>query len=240
MQKKIEEYMDSKRFKALEGMVGYAFKEMSLLKQAVTHRSFANENRTQHIRDNERLEFLGDAILDLIISRYLFDKYPSMPEGDLSKIRASIVCEGSLARIAKEIDLGSFIFLGKGEELSGGRKRASILADAFEAVTGAILVDGGYDEAESFLQRTLIKSVAHLSSNDLYTDYKTLLQEAIQKESSQPVHYEVIQEKGPDHDKDFFVGVYHGTKKLGEGNGKSKKEAEQHAAKKALDALKNK
>ena len=237
MQKRIQEYMDNEKFKVLEDMIGYTFKDINILKQAVTHRSFANENRGRNIRDNERLEFLGDAILDLIISRYLFDKYPIMPEGDLSKIRASIVCEGSLARIARQMNLGQYIFLGKGEEMSGGRERPSILADAFEAVTGALLVDSGYMESQQFLERTLIKSVNHLSSKDLYTDYKTLLQEVIQKESTIPLQYEVLEETGPDHDKDFFVAVYHGQKQLGKGNGKSKKEAEQEAAKKALDAL---
>lgn len=189
------------------------------------------------MKDNERLEFLGDAILDLIISKYLFDKYPVMPEGDLSKVRASIVCEGSLAKTARNIDLGAFILLGKGEEMTGGRTRNSILADAFEAVTGAIFVDGAFEDVVKFLQTTLIENVDSLSVEDLYTDYKTILQENIQKESMQPLHYEVVDEKGPDHDKDFYVAVYHGELCLGKGIGKSKKEAEQQAAKTALKAL---
>lgn len=237
IQKKLVDYMDNDRLKRLEKIIGYNFKDIKVLRQAITHRSFANENRVRHIKDNERLEFLGDAILDLIISRYLYDKYPEMPEGDLSKVRASIVCEASLAKVAKKIKLGEYIFLGKGEEMSGGRERPSILADAFEAVTGALLVDYGYEESKRFLTETLIASVDHLSAGDLYTDYKTLLQENIQKESTLPLHYEVVEEKGPDHDKDFYVAVYHGTVCLGRGVGKSKKEAEQEAAKLALSIL---
>ncbi|MFQ9697491.1 MAG: ribonuclease III family protein, partial [Zhenhengia sp.] len=148
-----------------------------------------------------------------------------------------IVCEGSLAKTARNIDLGAFILLGKGEEMTGGRTRNSILADAFEAVTGAIFVDGTFEDVVKFLQTTLIENVDSLSVEDLYTDYKTILQENIQKESMQPLHYEVVDEKGPDHDKDFYVAVYHGELCLGKGIGKSKKEAEQQAAKTALKAL---
>ena len=221
----------------LQKIIGYQFNNTNNLKEAITHRSFANEHRNHQMKDNERLEFLGDAILDLIISKYLFDKYPVMPEGDLSKVRASIVCEGSLAKTARNINLGAFILLGKGEEMTGGRTRNSILADAFEAVTGAIFVDGAFEDVVKFLQTTLIENVDSLSVEDLYTDYKTILQENIQKESMQPLHYEVVDEKGPDHDKDFYVAVYHGELCLGKGIGKSKKEAEQQAAKTALKAL---
>lgn len=223
----------------IQEKIGYTFKDEKQLREALTHRSYANEHRHLKIKDNERLEFLGDAILDLIISHYLFEAYPNMPEGDLSKIRASIVCEASLAKVAKAIGLGTYILLGKGEERTGGRQRVSILADLFEAITGAILVDGGFDEAEAFLRRTLIASVAHTAPEDLYTDYKTLLQEYIQKESVTPLVYEVTGESGPDHDKDFYVKVYHEKSCLGEGVGKSKKEAEQQAAKVALKAVQN-
>lgn len=239
-QKKKSIVVDGSKLKELEQIIGYTFKEINVLREAITHRSFANENRNRSLRDNERLEFLGDAILDLQISQYLFDKYPDMPEGDLSKIRASIVCEASLARIAKKIKLGEHILLGKGEEMTGGRERVSILADLFEAIAGALLVDGGYKAVASFLQGTLIASVDHLTIEDLYTDYKTLLQENIQKESMEPLHYEVMDEKGPDHDKDFYVAVYHGETCLGKGIGKSKKEAEQQAAKIALRGIENK
>lgn len=237
MHKKIESFISPKKLMELEKIIGYQFNNTNNLKEAITHRSFANEHRNHQMKDNERLEFLGDAILDLIISKYLFDKYPVMPEGDLSKVRASIVCEGSLAKTARNIDLGAFILLGKGEEMTGGRTRNSILADAFEAVTGAIFVDGAFEDVVKFLQTTLIENVDSLSVEDLYTDYKTILQENIQKESMQPLHYEVVDEKGPDHDKDFYVAVYHGEVCLGKGIGKSKKEAEQQAAKTALKAL---
>lgn len=237
MHKKIESFISPKKLMELETIIGYKFNNVNNLKEAITHRSFANEHRNNQMKDNERLEFLGDAILDLIISKYLFDKYPVMPEGDLSKVRASIVCEGSLAKTARHMDLGSFILLGKGEEMTGGRTRNSILADAFEAVTGAIFVDGAFEDVVQFLQTTLIENVDNLSVDDLYTDYKTILQENIQKESMQPLHYEVVDEKGPDHDKDFYVAVYHGDVCLGKGVGKSKKEAEQQAAKTALKAL---
>ena len=237
MHKKIESFISPKKLMELEKIIGYQFNNTNNLKEAITHRSFANEHRNHQMKDNERLEFLGDAILDLIISKYLFDKYPVMPEGDLSKVRASIVCEGSLAKTARNIDLGAFILLGKGEEMTGGRTRNSILADAFEAVTGAIFVDGAFEDVVKFLQTTLIENVDSLSVEDLYTDYKTILQENIQKESMQPLHYEVVDEKGPDHDKDFYVAFYHGELCLGKGIGKSKKEAEQQAAKTALKAL---
>ncbi|WP_053983981.1 ribonuclease III [Niameybacter massiliensis] len=237
MHKKLGTIMSQKKLIELESRIGYKFNDLEHLRNAVTHRSFANEHRNLQIKDNERLEFLGDAILDLIISKYLFDKYPSMPEGDLSKIRASIVCEGSLAKTARLMELGSYILLGKGEEMTGGRTRNSILADAFEAVTGSIFVDGQFEDVVAFLTATLIKNVDHLSVDALYTDFKTILQENIQRESLQPLHYEVVDEKGPDHDKDFYVAVYHGETCLGKGVGKSKKEAEQRAAQTALKAL---
>lgn len=237
MHKKSGNIISQDKLLELEKRIGYKFNNLENLKNAITHRSFANEHRNSQIKDNERLEFLGDAILDLIISKYLFDKYPTMPEGDLSKIRASIVCEGSLAKTARLMELGHYILLGKGEEMTGGRTRNSILADAFEAVTGSIFVDGQFENVVDFLTSTLINNVDHLSVDALYTDFKTILQENIQKESLQPLHYEVVDEKGPDHDKDFYVAVYHGEVCLGQGVGKSKKEAEQHAAQIALKGL---
>lgn len=219
----------------MQQVLHYKYKKSLLLEEALTHSSYANEHRNHRVKDNERLEFLGDAILDLIISEYLFKKFPEMPEGDLSKMRASIVCEGSLAKAAKEMQLGQFILLGKGEELTGGRERASILADAFEAITGSLFLDGGFDCARNFIHETLVVEVEQTESIEtLYTDYKTLLQECIQKVSTSPIHYEVVGEEGPDHDKHFYVEVFHETRSLGRGIGKSKKEAEQDAAKKAL------
>ncbi len=226
--------------KEIQSIIQYQFNRIEVLKTALTHSSYANEHKNRIIKDNERLEFLGDAILDLIISNYLFSKYQDMPEGDLSKLRASIVCEASLAKMAKDIYLGRYMLFGKGEDMTGGRERASILADAFEALTGAIFVDGGFEEANRFIERTLIKKIEQVASiEDLYTDYKTLLQENIQKESNAPIYYEITGEDGPDHDKNFYVDVYHGNVCLGKGTGKSKKEAEQNAAKIAINNLKN-
>lgn len=240
MQKKTGKISNTSLLESVQNRINYHFENSELLKQSLTHSSYANEHRNTLTSDNERLEFLGDAILDLIISEYLFRKHPKMPEGDLSKIRASIVCESSLAKTAKVIKLGQFIRLGKGEEMTGGRERASILADAFEALTGAIFLDGGFDKAKSFLTDVLINQVENMPSiEDLYTDYKTLLQENMQKESNKPISYEVVNEDGPDHDKNFYVEVYHGTICLGKGIGKSKKEAEQDAAQKALNNFKN-
>lgn len=225
---------------AVQKAVAYTFKNRLTVEEALTHSSYANEHRHAQVRDNERLEFLGDAILDLIISEYLFKKHPNMPEGDLSKLRASIVCEASLAKTARAIKLGEYILLGKGEEMTGGRDRASILADGYEALTGALFLDGGFELAKSFLTHTLIHQVEQTDHiENLYADYKTILQESIQKESNMPIHYEVVGEEGPDHDKHFYVEVCHGDKVLGKGCGKSKKEAEQDAAKKALVQLEN-
>ena len=239
MRRKINTESQIQGMERLQEVIGYVFIEQHNLKEALTHSSYANEHRYKGIKDNERLEFLGDAILDLIISEYLFKKCETMPEGDLSKIRASIVCEGSLAEVAKILELGSYLLLGKGEAMTGGKTRASLLADAFEALTGAIFLDGGFDKAKAFLEATLIKEVEKLGPlEELYKDYKTLLQERIQKKSNNPLVYEVTGEDGPDHDKNFYVEVYHDTICLGRGVGKSKKEAEQDAAKKALYTIK--
>ena len=240
MNKKVRGSVAKDVLDEVQGKIAYTYKNISLLKEALAHSSYANEHRADNVRDNERLEFLGDAILDLIISEYLFKKYPEMPEGDLSKLRASIVCEASLAQVAKEINLGEYILLGKGEERTGGRDRASILADAFEALTGSLFVDGGLEIAKKFLTDTLVKKVEKIKSlEDIYTDYKTLLQECVQRCSNNPISYKVVAEVGPDHDKHFQVEVWHEDSCLGTGTGKSKKEAEQDAAKSALNNYKN-
>lgn len=240
MSKKVQVVNKNQILEGMQQILNYTYQSTLLLEEALTHSSYANEHRTHHVKDNERLEFLGDAILDLIISEYLFKKFPDMPEGDLSKIRASIVCEGSLAKMARKIHLGNYILLGKGEELTGGRERSSILADAFEAVTGSLFLDGGFDRARGFIHETLVMEVEQTESIEtLYTDYKTLLQECIQKVSMSPIHYEVVGEEGPDHDKHFYVEVFHEDRSLGKGVGKSKKEAEQDAAKKALNLYNN-
>lgn len=236
MSKKMPQINKQEVLENMQKILQYTYCRSNFLEEALTHSSYANEHRNYQVRDNERLEFLGDAILDLIISDYLFKKYPNMPEGDLSKLRASIVCEGSLAKNAKKMALGQYILLGKGEEMTGGRERASILADAFEAITGSLFLDGGFDEAKRFIHETLVADVEQNECIEtLYTDYKTLLQECIQKVSMNPIHYEVVGEEGPDHDKYFYVEVFHEERALGRGIGKSKKEAEQDAAKKALN-----
>ena len=213
--------------KQLEKNIGYHFMDKNLLKTAVTHSSYANENRGG-MAYNERLEFLGDAVLQLITSEKLFKENPDMPEGRMSKQRAALVCEDALAGYSHEIHLGDFMLLGKGEEATGGRKRPSILADAFEAVIGAIFLDGGMDNAKKFVRRFL--DDAHLSLKD----YKTLLQEIIQKNPGERLSYVVTGESGPDHNKVFNVEVHLNSNVIGKGTGKSKKQAEQAAAKEAL------
>lgn len=213
--------------KQLEKNIGYHFRDKNLLRTAVTHSSYANENRG-NISYNERLEFLGDAVLQLITSEKLFKENPDMPEGKMSKQRAALVCEDALAGYSAELNLGEFMLLGKGEETSGGRHRPSILADAFEAVTGAIFLDGGMDNAKKFVLRFI--DAAHLSLQD----YKTLLQEIIQQNPGERLSYVVVGENGPDHDKSFAVEVRLNSNVIGSGKGKSKKQAEQSAAKEAL------
>ena len=213
--------------KQLEKNIGYHFRDKSLLKTAVTHSSFANENRGG-LAYNERLEFLGDAVLQLVTSEKLFKENPDMPEGRMSKQRAALVCEDALAGYSKEIQLGDFMLLGKGEEATGGRHRPSILADAFEALIGAIFLDGGMDNAKRFVRRFLDAALTSLK------DYKTLLQEIIQKNPGERLSYVVIGESGPDHDKVFNVEVHLNSNVIGKGTGKSKKQAEQAAAKEAL------
>ena len=220
-----------------EKNIGYKFKEESLLKEALTHSSYANEHKNLNIKDNERLEFLGDAILDLVVSDFLYKKHPDLPEGDLSKLRASIVCEAFLIKAAKEINLGKFLHLGKGEEMTGGRERTSILADAFEAVIGAIYLDGELGQAKDFINQFIISFMDSLTEGRRIEDYKTHLQEIIQRDGSQSLSYVVVSEEGPDHDKCFSVNVMRNDLVLGTGKGKTKKEAEQQAAYVALDKL---
>lgn len=213
--------------KDLEKNIGYTFKDKSLLKAAITHSSYANENKG-NIPYNERLEFLGDAVLQLITSEKLFKESSHMAEGKMSKQRAALVCEEALAGYSAEIQLGQFLLLGKGEEASGGRNRPSILADAFEALIGAMFLDGGMEVAKKFVLRFV--DAAHLSLQD----YKTLLQEIIQKNPGERLSYVVSGEHGPDHDKSFEVQVHLNSNVIGKGTGKSKKQAEQAAAKEAL------
>lgn len=201
----------------------------------MTHSSFANEKRLKARDDNERLEFLGDAVLELTTSDFLYKKYPAKPEGDLTKMRASIVCEQTLSISTKEISLGEFLFLGKGEDLTGGRERSSILSDAMEALIGAIYLDGGLTNAKEFIEKFILTDIEH---KQLFFDSKTILQEIVQSEYEDELTYHLVKEEGPDHNKRFVVDVMVGEKKVGEGSGKTKKSAEQEAAYQAILRLK--
>ena len=230
-------HLDEKRRATLANLcrtLGVQFNSAKLLHQALIHTSYANEARSGGCSHNERLEFLGDAVLDLIVSSYLFSQCPHLPEGDLTKARAQVVCEQTLAQRARKIGLGAYLLLGKGEALSGGRERVSILADAFEAVIGAVYLDAGFKSAAKFVLKQLEEDLRIVKQGDYFRDYKTLLQEVVQRNSEGKAIYEVISEKGPDHDKLFEVSVTINHERLGSGWGKSKKEAEQKAAQEAL------
>lgn len=227
-------YIDLSGF---EGIIGYRFKNKKLLCMALTHSSFANEHGSSVDGYNERLEFLGDAVLELITSEYLYKRLPDQPEGVLTRTRAIIVRGQALAAYARSISLSRFLLLGKGEEASGGRKRASILANTFEAVLGAIYLDGGLETAKGFIERFVIKAVGDLEKQNLLYDCKTALQEGIQSSTGQTIEYRILEELGPDHDKTFHVQVIVGNVPMGEGTGKSKKEAEQNAAREALGKM---
>lgn len=230
---------NNKIINKLESRIGYEFTEKDLLKEALTHSSFANENKGKNNRYNERLEFLGDSILGLIISEYLFRNFPELPEGELTKMRAKIVCEPSLADCSKNIDLGRYLMLGKGEESTGGRHRMSILADAFEALIGSIYLDGGINKVKKFILSNMHNIINDAVSGKIFTDYKTKLQEVLQIDPNTRISYEIIDEKGPDHNKTFSTQVKNNGKVIGYGKGKSKKEAEQNAAKMALKGVWN-
>ena len=218
----------------LESIIGYQFKEPELLRQALTHSSYANEKHLKKNSDNERLEFLGDAVLEVVSSEYLFKNYPKMPEGEMTKFRASIVCEPTLALCTKDIDLGKFLYLGKGEDLTGGRNRKSILSDALEAVIGAIYLDGGFEAAREFVHNFILVDI---ENKKLFHDCKTILQELVQGNYKEELHYELIGEEGPDHDKKFTVEALIGERVIGHGTGHTKKAAEQEAAYEALRRL---
>lgn len=221
----------------LQEKTGYTFKNEELLKQALTHSSFANEQKINKFKNYERLEFLGDAVLELVSSEFLFMENKDMPEGQLTRLRASMVCEPALAYCARDIDLGSYILLGKGEEATGGRKRDSITSDVMEAIIGAIYLDGGIEQAKRFINRYVLSD---LENKMLFMDSKTLLQEEIQKCNTAQLRYELVGEHGPDHDKEFSVEAYLDDKLIGTGVGRSKKAAEQQAAYEALIKLKGK
>lgn len=219
-----------------ESNLGYVFNNKSLLSLALTHTSYANESK--HAKsNNERLEFLGDSVLSIIVSKYLFSNFSDMPEGQLSKTRAALVCEKSLSGFAREIELGNHLLLGRGEDQNGGRDRDSILADAFEAVIAAMYLDGGIEPAEKFVLKFISKQMEQKNVSKAFTDYKTELQEIIQQNKEEKVSYVLVEESGPDHDKSFTVEVHLNSNVIGKGHGKSKKIAEQMAAKEALELM---
>ena len=227
--------MENHQFELLEKKSGYHFRNPLLLKQAMTHSSYANEHKAKGYHDNERLEFLGDAVLEVVSSEFLFRNYPALPEGDLTKLRASLVCEPTLAICTREMELGKYLFLGKGENLTGGRNRNSILSDALEAVIGAIYLDGGFEHAKTFIHKFILTDIEH---KKLFYDCKTSLQEVVQGHYEEELNYRLISEEGPDHDKRFSVEARIGERVIGTGIGHTKKAAEQEAAYQALLLLK--
>lgn len=220
--------------KTLEAKLGYTFRDISLLENALTHSSCANESRGR-LQSNERLEFLGDSILGMVVAEHLFRNHPDLPEGELTRTRAALVCEDSLVEVAQALGLGDYLKLGKGEEAGGGRTRPSIRADAVEAVLAAVYLDGGIGSARKIIQEYILsKEIAGWKAS---RDYKTSLQELVQRESGQVLKYRLTGESGPDHNKRFFVEVELNGIAVGSGEGRSKKEAEQMAAKAAMEKL---
>lgn len=220
-----------KRLKELEQKIGYKFSDFSLLERAMMHSSYTNERHLPKYQCNERLEFLGDAVLELVSSEFLFKGSPKMPEGELTKTRASMVCEPSLALCARDIDLGSYLLLGKGEEATGGRMRDSVTSDAMEALIGAVYLDGGFTSAKEFIHRFVLTD---LEDKKLFYDSKTILQEMVQGEKMGEITYRLVGAEGPDHNKSFHTEVLIGDKVSGKGAGRSKKASEQQAAYEAI------
>ncbi len=215
----------------LQAKIGYQFHDQSLLKSALMHSSYTNEKHLSKNQCNERLEFLGDAVLELVSSEFLFFEHENMPEGQLTKLRASMVCEPSLAFCAREIDLGRYLLLGKGEEVTGGRNRDSVTSDALEALIGAIYLDGGFASAKEFILHYVLNDLEH---KKLFYDSKTILQEIVQANFTEEVSYHLIREEGPDHNKSFFTEVHIGETCYGAGVGRSKKASEQESAYQAI------
>lgn len=221
--------------KDLENAIGYRFRNITLLQNALSHSSFANERWHDSLKSNERLEFLGDSILGMVVAEFLYRNYPDRPEGELTRMRADMVCEISLAKVADQIGLGEHLLLGHGEEQGGGRKRASILADAVESVIAASFLDGGMEPARGFIERFILCNVPEQRLRN--EDFKTALQELVQQKKNQVLTYELTGESGPDHDKHFQVQVLLNGTAIGFGEGTSKKRAEQDAARDALEKL---
>ena len=227
----------SRELKELEKKIGYRFQKFTLLKKSMIHSSYSNEMHLPKYNCNERLEFLGDAVLELISSEFLFFDESRMQEGDLTKLRASMVCEPALAFCARQLDLGEYLLLGKGEEATGGRKRESVVSDAMEALIGAIYIDGGFANAKEFIMKFVLND---LDNRQLFYDSKTILQETVQANFKGGLTYRLIDEKGPDHNKSFSSAVYIGDKRYGTGEGKTKKAAEQEAAYQSILMLREK
>lgn len=221
--------------KDLETAIGYSFQNITLLQNALTHSSYANERWHNSLMSNERLEFLGDSVLGMVVAAYLYQSFPDRPEGELTRMRADMVCEQALAVVANRLELGKHLLLGNGEEQGGGRNRASILADAVESVIAATFLDGGMDAAKNFIKTFILCDVPVTKLHN--ADYKTALQERVQKKKDQSLRYELTGETGPDHDKRFMVQVLLNNTVVGEGSGSSKKRAEQDAARAALESL---
>lgn len=233
------ESMDSQFLKKLKENFNIVFHDVSLLEQAFTHSSYVNEHRQLQLSDNERLEFLGDAVLELLVSRFLYCQYPDVPEGTLTKLRAAIVREDSLAAFAKECHFDRYIALGKGEEHSGGRERVALLCDLFESFLGALYLDQGLEKVEEFLTQVIYpKVVSGAFSHEM--DYKTKLQEFLQRSGDRIIDYRLVKEEGPAHARLFWTEVYCDDELVGKGHGKSKKIAEQDAAANALADLESK
>jgi len=229
---KIEEHRGK-----LKERLGFDWRDGNLLSQALTHSSFTSEYRQTGLENNQRLEFLGDAVLELVVSDYLYRNNPGMDEGELTKLRAAVVCEPSLARVASDLNLGPCLSMGRGEERSGGRKRPSILADSFEALLGAVYLDQGLGRAAEIAIRCLTPVIDDVMKGRFDRDYKTELQELVQKHGGETVRYVILREDGPDHEKTFTAGVVYRGKMYGTGTGRSKKDAEQRAARKALEKI---
>lgn len=220
----------------LEAKLEYRFRDKALLLTALCHSSYANENKGTGLLSNERLEFLGDAVLGLVVAGHIYRSHPKMPEGQMTRLRAELVCEQSLVEVAKALDLGSHIRLGKGEENTGGRQRGSILADAVEALIAALYLDGGMEPAKDLIDRFLLSKLSTMDTQPM-SDYKTALQEFVQRKSGQTLSYALLAETGPDHKKSFTMQVLLNGQPIGEGTGHTKKEAEQFAARHGLEEI---
>ncbi len=222
--------------KEFEKVIEYKFNNQKLLKEALTHSSYANEHRDKKIECNERLEFLGDAVLSIVVADYIFENCPELPEGELTKLRSALVCEKALYKFGKSINLGNYLLLSRGEKNGGGADRSSIVSDAFEAVIAAIYLDGGIEAAKKHILRFVIPEIKNHNKKP-FKDYKTSLQEIVQKNPGEKISYRLVSESGPDHDKHFIFEVLLNSNVIGKGGGRSKKEAEQNAAREALELM---